>query len=103
MGGGDSADGLGSKDVRIATLRSRRLTEMFIRERRLLPVLFPENWDAAAKTWKLRDGKPNVPSMDAAFKRFDERVRSVDEDRSTGLITLGIEWQDRRAVADWSK
>jgi uncharacterized protein involved in exopolysaccharide biosynthesis len=102
VGGFDNAEGLSSKEVRIATLRSRRLTDNFIRERNLLPVLFPDRWDAAAGRWKIRDGKPDVPGMDVAFKRFDEKIRSVDEDRGTGLIKLSIEWSDRRMAAEWA-
>jgi uncharacterized protein involved in exopolysaccharide biosynthesis len=102
VGGFDNAEGLSSKEVRIATLRSRRLTDNFIRERNLLPVLFPDNWDAAARRWKVHDGMPAVPTMDAAFKRFDKKIRSVDEDRSSGLITLRVEWSDRRLAAEWA-
>lgn len=99
---GNSEGGLLNRDVRIAALRSRRLTESFVRERNLLPVLFPDEWDSATGNWKLRHGKPAPPSMDDAFRLFDEDVRAVSEDRRTGLVTLRIEWPDPRTAADWS-
>lgn len=40
--------------------------------------------------------------MGAAFQLFDEKIRSVSEDRSTGLIMLAIEWHDRHAAAEWA-
>jgi len=102
VGGFDASEGLATKEVRIATLRSRRLTEQFIMQRDLLPELFPGRWDAAAKRWKGKDGKPGVPSMGDAVKRFDEQIRAVNEDRRTGLVTLSIEWSDPSRVADWA-
>jgi uncharacterized protein involved in exopolysaccharide biosynthesis len=94
--------GLESEQVRVATLRSRRLTEEFITERNLLPVLLPECWDAARRAWRSKNGKSCEPTMGDAIEMFDDEVRSVSEDRRTGLVTVRIEWRDNAAAADWA-
>jgi len=37
-----------------------------------------------------------------AYAKFDKRVRHIREDRSTGLITLSIEWEDPDTAAQWA-
>ena len=39
----------------IAILQSRVLTETYIREQNLLPILFASKWDATKGEWKARD------------------------------------------------
>jgi uncharacterized protein involved in exopolysaccharide biosynthesis len=94
--------GFGNKDVWIATLKSRQLTEAFINTHDLKPLLFPDRWDAAAKAWKVKNGKPQEPTLEEAFDRFDTSVRNVSEERRTGLVTLSIDLHDRRLVAPWA-
>jgi uncharacterized protein involved in exopolysaccharide biosynthesis len=88
-----------TKEESIATLRSRDFTEQFIVERSLLPVLYEKRWDATQGAWK-----PGVrqPTIGDAVKAFDERIRSVNEDRRTGLVTLAIEWHDPKLAAEWA-
>jgi uncharacterized protein involved in exopolysaccharide biosynthesis len=97
----ESSDVLGGKEVWLATLSSRWLTENFIRERNLLPILFAERWNPTSQQWRLRYGKPWAPTMDEAIKLFN-KIRTVREDRRTGLVTLAVEWRDPNSVADWS-
>lgn len=102
IGGLDTVGGLDAKEVRLATLRSRHFTEDFIRDKNLLPALFPQRWDASAQSWKLKDGKPWIPAMGKAVKLFDEKIRKVSEDRRTGLITLAVEWREPEIAAQWA-
>ena len=37
-----------------------------------------------------------------AVRYFDTKVRSVQVDRQTGLVTLAIEWVDPQKAADWA-
>lgn len=92
MGGGSAEP--------IAVLRSREFTEAFIKDRNLLPVLYSKMWDAPAGKWKVPD--EDAPTLGRAFKMFDKGVRTVSEDRRTGLITLAIEWTDPVQAADWA-
>lgn len=76
----------------IATLGSRQLASQFIADHNLLPVLFP---DASADD----DDKPTTWD---AVRRFERKIRSVQEDRRTGLVTLAIEWKDPAQAAAWA-
>lgn len=84
----------------LALLRSRAFTIRFIDEQGLLPVLFPEYWDAKRSAWIA--GKNDQPTLLDGFEKFDEEVRSIDDDRITGLITLSIRWRDRALAATWA-
>jgi uncharacterized protein involved in exopolysaccharide biosynthesis len=103
MGGVFGNDGgYGNKDVWIATLQSRQLTERFITEQNLKPKLFPKRWDPVTNKWRVRDGVSLEPTLEAAYSLFDSNIRFVSEDRRTGLITLSIEMKDRHVVAAWA-
>lgn len=93
--------GSGGADTQeaLAVLKSRQFTEAFISERGLMPRLFPRLWDANAKSWK--PGK-KVPTAAQAYKYFNTEVRSIVEDKETGLITLRIHWHDRNEAAVWA-
>lgn len=83
----------------LATLESRVLTESFVRENNLLPVLFPSRWDPDRNAWKT-DAEP--PTLWDANELISNEVRKVLEDRKTGLITLAVEWTDPELAARWT-
>jgi uncharacterized protein involved in exopolysaccharide biosynthesis len=90
----------------LAVLKSRALTEIFLKEEEILPVLFPEIWDREKKTWRnpwwqLFAASPG-PSMEAAFRQFDNDIRAVTMDKRTGLITVSVEWEDPILAARWA-
>jgi uncharacterized protein involved in exopolysaccharide biosynthesis len=83
----------------LATIQSRILTEGYIRDKNLLPILFDKDWDAGRKQWK----NPNKPrTLWDGNKIFDKKIRAVVEDRKTGLVTLTITWKDREMAAQWA-
>lgn len=84
----------------IAVLESREFNEKFIVKYQLLPRLFQDKWDAQNKRWNLPAGKE--PTLAKAFKRFDEGIREVIQDRKTGLVTIQVDWKDRNEAATWS-
>lgn len=90
-----------SKEEAVALLKSRALTEKFIVEKNLLPVLFDDEWDAENNRWDVQD-PDDIPTMWKAYKKFDDDVRSVSEDKLTGLITLAIEWKDPELASKWA-
>ena len=94
MGGGSSAES-------IALLASAEFTGDFIQANDLMPVLFAEDWDAAKGQWR-SDVVGRKPDLRDAVKLFDEQVRSVREDKKTGLVTLAIEWKDPELAAQWA-
>ncbi len=92
----------GSNETEIlATLRSRALTERYIEERNLLPVLFEEQWDSDRGAWLESDAR-RVPTLRDGFRMFDRRVRTVAEDRKAGLVTVAVDWKDPAVAADWA-
>lgn len=82
-------------------LKSRTLTERFIVDKALLPVLYSNRWDERRKAWNVKD--PNdIPTVTAAVREFNDRIRSVSEDRRTNVVTLAINWRDREQAAQWA-
>lgn len=84
----------------MAVLVSRQLTENFIRERGLLPILYARKWDAAAGRWKVSARR--APSLARAADMFDRRVRRAYIDKKSGMAILEIDWEDPDQAADWA-
>ena len=104
LGGLASGLGLGPKDLdteeALAVLRSREFTERFVDSLNLMPKLFPRQWDSATGTWKA--GLSKVPTPARAYKLFDKKIRSVVEDKKTGLVVVEVDWVDRMDAAVWA-
>jgi uncharacterized protein involved in exopolysaccharide biosynthesis len=90
----------GSTEEALAVLRSRQFTQNFISDLGLMPQLFAKNWDAAAGRWKTAEGKQ--PTLGRAVRYFDQSIRTVTQDKKTGLVTLQVDWTDRTKVALWA-
>ena len=84
----------------LAVLRSREFTEAFIRDENLMPELFPDQWDAAAKRWLGEE--EDWPTYAQAFQYFHDSIRTVTLTPQTGLVTLAIEWTDPEKSALWA-
>lgn len=93
--------GLNATDTEedLAVLRSRQFTEAFIEDQRLLSELFPRKWEGEHQRWR---AGVMPPTLGQAYKYFNSSVRSIFEDRRTGLITLQIDWRDRAEGAEWA-
>ena len=91
----------GRKNEAIATLKSRMFTEQFIKDEKLLPVLFWKKWNEENQRWDELDAE-DIPSLGDAYELFDEDVRRIREDRKTGLLVLSIEWEDPDEAARWA-
>lgn len=84
----------------LAVLRSRQFTERFIVENNLLPKLFAKKWDASNNKWNVTPG--SQPTLGKASEFFSKKIRSVTQDKKTGLVTLQIDWKDRFEAATWA-
>ena len=84
----------------LAVLRSREFTERFINERGLMPKLFSSKWDAQGGKWKVPERSQPTPAK--AYRYFSKKIRSITQDRKTGLVTLQIDWTDRQEAAAWA-
>jgi len=78
-----------STNSKIAVLESRKFTESFVLEYKLLPKIFPDKWDTNKNVWK---GAP--PSLWDAYFLISKKLRTVDHDIRKGLITLTIDTND---------
>lgn len=93
VGGGESAQAM-------ATLRSRELAREFIEDHDLVKVFFADQWDDERGAW-IGDDPLRWPDVRSAIKYFHDNIFSLDQDRQTGIVTLGIEWKDPEVAALW--
>jgi uncharacterized protein involved in exopolysaccharide biosynthesis len=91
----------GRKNEAIALLKSRALTEQFIKDEKLRPVLFGQHWADDDPRWQAA-ASGDVPTLAEAWELFDEEVRHVYDDRKTGLVVVAIEWEDPQLAAHWA-
>jgi uncharacterized protein involved in exopolysaccharide biosynthesis len=92
--------GSGKKDEAIAVLQSELLTERYIRDNNLLPVLYAKQWDPIAQKWRVTDPK-KVPTLWKA-NRYFKKVRSVVDDKKINMVILKITWTDPQQAAKWA-
>ncbi len=100
MAGVDLKAGDEQTQEALGVLKGRQFTEAFIVDKGLMPELFAKKWDPIAKRWK---GPPEKwPTINKAYEMFDERIRTIDNNKKSGLITMGITWKNRDEAADWA-
>jgi capsular polysaccharide biosynthesis protein len=84
----------------LALLQSRQFIEEFVQNHNLMPVLYPDKWDARAGTW--RAGLERPPTPWKAFKLFTSNILDVSQDKKTNLVSVRVDWSDRNAAAAWA-
>jgi hypothetical protein len=97
---GISLNGNKAKDEAIAVMKSEMLTETYIHDQNLLPVLYAKLWDPVTRGWRTSD-PDKIPTLWKANRYFDKTIRGITEDKK-GLVTLSIRWKDRRQAAQWA-
>jgi capsular polysaccharide biosynthesis protein len=104
IGGGSlgiSSPGNTQKQEYLAALTSEALTERYIKQNDLLPILFASKWDPAKRAWKDLP-KDEIPTLWKANQFFKRHVRSVITDSKTTLTTLTIVWTNPNEAAKWA-
>lgn len=91
----------GSTSEPLGVLQSRDLAREFIEQQNLLPVLFARKWDAKSARWTPTDAK-DWPDVRDGVKYLIDKIRTVTNDKKSGLVTLTIEWTDAKTAADWA-
>lgn len=84
----------------VAVLQSEQLTQQFIAQNNLLPILYAGKWDARTKRWKTSD-PDKVPTLWKA-NRYFKKIRKVELDARTGLVTLTVTWKNPVQAATWA-
>ncbi len=85
----------------LAFLKSKDFVRDFIADYHLMPVLYAKKWDAVNQRWKGTDVKKQ-PDIRDAVQYFDKSLRTVSEDKKTGLVTMTVKWKDGRLAAEWA-
>jgi uncharacterized protein involved in exopolysaccharide biosynthesis len=98
---GLSLPGSSARDEAIAVLQSELLTQSYIEQNHLLPVLYASKWDSAKGGWKIQDPK-KIPTLWLANRYFKNKIRTVVDDRKTGTIDLTIKWKNPQQAANWA-
>jgi len=94
--------GGGSTEESLAVLQSREFLWKFVQEKKLMPILFKDNWNAEQKKWKEIDPKKQPGQMDV-YRLFNkDGVLKVEKDKKTNLVTVAVEWKDAALAADWA-
>jgi uncharacterized protein involved in exopolysaccharide biosynthesis len=106
LGGLASLVGIGGKADKeseaIETLKSRGLTNSYIESNGLMLILFRDRWDPVAKKWRVGPFG-HAPTLEDAYKKFDKSIRTVVENRKTGLITISVTWEDPVLAKQWTQ
>jgi uncharacterized protein involved in exopolysaccharide biosynthesis len=90
----------GKRAEYVALLTSNALLQDFIEERNLLPVLFPEIWNAEQQRWEPGwFGRP--PRVGDGVQRFLGRILATEVTKE-GLITVSVEWRNADIAAEWA-
>jgi uncharacterized protein involved in exopolysaccharide biosynthesis len=102
---GIAVPGSKDKDEAIAALQSELLqsellTESYIRQQKLLPILYPKLWDSEHNKWLTSDPQ-KTPTLWKANRLFVREIRTVMEDKK-GLVVLTIRWKDPIQAAQWA-
>ena len=85
----------------LATLKSRHFLVPFMEQNKIISQLFNNKWDEARGAWRV-DLTEDVPTVLQAYTYFTKHVFDLRQDSKTGLITLGIEWEDPAIAAQWA-
>lgn len=75
----------------LAVLKSKGYARQFITDERIMPALFTQAGPF--------DDRNDVRD---AVRIFDDKVRSVEQDRRTGLVTVTMTWTDPARAASWA-
>jgi uncharacterized protein involved in exopolysaccharide biosynthesis len=99
---GISLGGENSKKAEsVAVLQSEALTERYIKENNLLPVIYEEKWDSSKSRWKTSNPK-RIPTLWKANEYFKKNIRDVTTNTKTGLVTMSIKWKSAATAAKWA-
>jgi uncharacterized protein involved in exopolysaccharide biosynthesis len=99
---GISLGGGGSTEENLAVLKSREFLWKFVQEKKLMPVLFEDEWDEQQKKWKEADPKRQPGQMDV-YRLFNaDGVMNVARDKKTDLVTVSVEWKDAALASEWA-
>ena len=84
--------GSGSLEQFDVVLKSRELTNTLVEQHHLLPILFEDDWDAAAKRWK--EEPPKAEDIQEAVKG----IFKITPDKNQNVVRLSFEHKDPKTA-----
>lgn len=91
-----------STQQNLAVLQSRAFLWSFIKDNKLMPILYASDWDAKKKAWEESDAK-DQPNLWDAYRLFTKKgLLNVSTDKGSGLVTVSVDWTDPVLAADWA-
>jgi LPS O-antigen subunit length determinant protein (WzzB/FepE family) len=99
LAGIDLGSAGGRKDESFATLSSPGFARDFIVQHNLMPILFADNWDPTTKQWRTDKKRPK---LEEGVKKFTNDIRSLSEDKKSGIVTMTVEWRSPELAAQWA-
>ncbi len=78
-------------EMKIAYMRSKKFTIMFIEQQNLYPLLYPDDWNPETSTWVDPDDHPTIEDI---FRNFDKSVRQVTFNVQNNLLKVTINFDD---------
>lgn len=81
----------------LTTLKARSFISHYAEKHKLLPVLFPDDWDAKKQKWESPDKKPTLRQI---VEKFTD-LFSVTEGKSKEHFELSLKWKDPELAAKW--
>ncbi len=98
---GLSSGGDSKKAESMTVLQSEALTEKYIADNQLLPILFASKWDSTKMDWRESD-KEKQPTLWKGNRMFRQKIRNVVTNPKTGIATMTISWRDPKLAAEWA-
>jgi uncharacterized protein involved in exopolysaccharide biosynthesis len=99
---GVSLDANSSVEENIAVIKSRGFIWEFVKDEKLMPILFEDAWDDEAGRWVAED-EEDQPTLWNAWRMLVQKgVLGIDIDKDSGLVRLTIEWKDPEVAALWA-
>lgn len=86
------------KDTAVALLGARNTFEQFIRQNKLLPILFSDRWDPVHRNWK--DGV-RPPALEDGYIRL-KGITKIEQDTTANLVRVSVTWKDAPTAASWA-
>jgi len=99
---GVSLGGNSSVEENIAVIKSRGFIWGFVKDEKLMPILFEDAWDDDTNQW-IAENEEDQPTLWGAWRVLVKNgVLGVNVDKDSGLVRLTIDWKDPEVAALWA-
>ncbi len=98
---GVSVGGSSSVEENIAVLKSREFIWDFVKDEKLMPILFEDAWDEEAGHWIAEDKEDQPTLWDAWRLLIEDGVLQASIDKDSGLVHVSIDWEDPDLASLW--